>query len=112
VLKRHFDSALPPGMDLLEESASLIYRATKDLKAVQSPLGHSQISITADTQRRSSKTPNATPPKQPRRSYRAPPTAVFPMCSHRGRMTHSTGAPPGTRTPNPRIKSPLLCQLS
>jgi len=21
----------------------------------------------------------------------------------------STGAPPGTRTPNPRIKSPLLC---
>ena len=21
-------------------------------------------------------------------------------------------APPGTRTPNPRIKSPLLCQLS
>ncbi len=23
-----------------------------------------------------------------------------------------TGAPPGTRTPNPRIKSPLLCQLS
>ena len=24
----------------------------------------------------------------------------------------STGAPPGTRTPNPRIKSPLLCQLS
>jgi hypothetical protein len=22
------------------------------------------------------------------------------------------GAPPGTRTPNPRIKSPLLCQLS
>jgi hypothetical protein len=21
-----------------------------------------------------------------------------------------TGAPPGTRTPNPRIKSPLLCQ--
>jgi hypothetical protein len=23
-----------------------------------------------------------------------------------------TGAPPGTRTPNPRIKSLLLCQLS
>ena len=23
-----------------------------------------------------------------------------------------SGAPPGTRTPNPRIKSPLLCQLS
>jgi hypothetical protein len=22
------------------------------------------------------------------------------------------GAPPGTRTPNPRIKSPLFCQLS
>jgi hypothetical protein len=24
----------------------------------------------------------------------------------------TSGAPPGTRTPNPRIKSPLLCQLS
>src|SRR5690606_8151793 len=24
----------------------------------------------------------------------------------------SSRAPPGTRTPNPRIKSPLLCQLS
>src|SRR2546426_3617242 len=23
----------------------------------------------------------------------------------------STGAPPGTRTPNPRIKSPLLCSI-
>jgi hypothetical protein len=27
-------------------------------------------------------------------------------------LTCSFGAPPGTRTPNPRIKSPLLCQLS
>ena len=49
---------------------------------------------------------------------------LVPRWTHHGptdrdkRMTRSlklqvrTGAPPGTRTPNPRIKSPLLCQLS
>jgi integrase len=35
--------------DLRHGAASLTYRATKDLKAVQTLLGHSQISITADT---------------------------------------------------------------
>ncbi len=34
---------------MLSAAASLTYRATKDLKAVQTLLGHSQISITADT---------------------------------------------------------------
>jgi site-specific DNA recombinase len=29
-----------------------------------------------------------------------------------GSRNGEVGAPPGTRTPNPRIKSPLLCQLS
>ena len=32
--------------------------------------------------------------------------------SHEAIRPAHTGAPPGTRTPNPRIKSPLLCQLS
>jgi integrase len=55
-ITRHFEwlvrkSDLPPVRlhDLRHGAASLTYRATKDLKAVQSLLGHSQISITADT---------------------------------------------------------------
>lgn len=55
-LSTHFDylvrrSGLPPIRlhDLRHGAASLTYRATKDLKAVQALLGHSQISITADT---------------------------------------------------------------
>jgi hypothetical protein len=35
-----------------------------------------------------------------------------PVGRHQPKSYNRTGAPPGTRTPNPRIKSPLLCQLS
>ena len=49
------------------------------------------------------------------------PAIPWPTSAHTSTLTKekpgvkpqvSTGAPPGTRTPNPRIKSPLLCQLS
>lgn len=31
---------------------------------------------------------------------------------HQPELSKDDGAPPGTRTPNPLIKSQLLCQLS
>ena len=49
------------------------------------------------------------------------PAIPWPTSAHTGTLRKEkpgvkpqarTGAPPGTRTPNPRIKSPLLCQLS
>jgi hypothetical protein len=34
-----------------------------------------------------------------------------PICHASGGTTHFAGGPPGIRTPNLRIKSPLLCQI-
>ena len=130
-ITRHFEwlvreADLPPVRlhDLRHGAASLTYRATKDLKAVQSLLGHSQISITADTytslfedterdaaeaaaalvpRAGNSGVPNVFP-QEPENETGPPPIRT------KGQVRK--GAPPGTRTPNPRIKSPLLCQLS
>jgi hypothetical protein len=130
-IARHFEwlvrkAGLPPVRlhDLRHGAASLTYRATKDLKAVQSLLGHSQISIAADTytslfedtERDAADAAAALVP----RAARSDVPDLFPSepndtdenddAGTKGQV--STGAPPGTRTPNPRIKSPLLCQLS
>jgi len=110
--------------DLRHGAASLTYRATKDLKAVQNLLGHSQISITADTytslfedtEREAAEAAAALVPRAARTGV----PNVFPHQAEnetgpspkRTKGQVRKGAPPGTRTPNPRIKSPLLCQLS
>ena len=111
--------------DLRHGRASLL-AAGVDIAVVSKIMGHGSISITADTYSRymianlrkaaaeaaSALVREGTPgltanwgahlghTKGPRRSRRSRDSAW------------SDGAPPGTRTPNPRIKSPLLCQLS
>jgi integrase len=130
-ITRHFEwlvrkAGLPPVRlhDLRHGAASLTYRATKDLKAVQSLLGHSQISITADTytslfedtEREAAEAAAALVP----RAGRSGVPNVFPAAANNTVETQpdsakgqvKPGGPPRDRTENPRIKSPLLCQLS
>ena len=119
-LVRHAD--VPPIRlhDLRHGAASLTYRATKDLKAVQALLGHSQISITADTytslfeetEREAAEAAAALVP----RARKSGVPNVFPQSpknkeglpSRRTKGQVKRGAPPGTRTPDPLIKSQLL----
>ena len=131
-ITRHFEwlirkAGLPPVRlhDLRHGAASLTYRATKDLKAVQSLLGHSQISITADTytslfedtERDAAEAAAALVPRAGGGTgvpnvfpQKANDNAATPPSKTKGQVKH--GGPPGDRTQNPRIKSPLLCQLS
>ena len=114
---------LPPVRlhDLRHGAASLTYRATKDLKAVQSLLGHSQISITADTytslfEDTERDAAEAAAALVPRATESSGVPNVFPQTENdtagsrasgaKGQV--SAGAPPGTRTPDPLIKSQLL----
>ncbi len=64
---------------------------------------------TASTRRRA----GPTAPERPPSHHPPPPYTKRPRpgVKHQVRAL-IVGAPPGTRTPNPRIKSPLLCQLS
>ena len=101
-----------------------------DIKVVQEELGHSSSVLTRDTYtsvspRLAKEAAELTAAMVPRtaRHGDATGTDVLPLFSqdpekpksalpNRKNAQVSTGAPPGTRTPNPRIKSPLLCQLS
>ena len=130
-ITRHFEwlvrrAGVPPVRlhDLRHGAASLTYRATKDLKAVQSLLGHSQISITADTytslfedaergaaEAAAALVPRAATSDVPNLFPSEPnDTGENPEAGTKGQVKR--GGPPGDRTRNPRIKSPLLCQLS
>jgi hypothetical protein len=87
-------------------------------------LGHSQIALTMNTY--SYVAPEVSreaadrmaralwhDEDQPMTAVAARPVTGTPKPSPGVALTWGfTGAPPGTRTPNPRIKSPLLCQLS
>jgi integrase len=114
--------------DLRHGAASLRLAAGVDIAIVSKTLGHSSISITADTyshllsgvdqnaaQRAEDLVPRA--PRAPVTDSGSKRVAIRPGMT-KGTPKRSrdaqvrTGAPPGTRTPNPRIKSPLLCQLS
>jgi integrase len=126
-ITRHFEwlvrrADVPPVRlhDLRHGAASLTYRATKDLKAVQTLLGHSQISITADTytslfEEAEREAAEAAAALVPRVAGRGVPN-VFPIEPENdaGPSPQQTkgqvrrGAPPGTRTPDPLIKSQLL----
>ena len=112
---------LPPVRlhDLWHGAASLMLAAGVDLKVVQETLGHSSITLTSDTYTLvypavAADAANVAATLVPRAS-----TGVVTSLSHRGADApavtengRSAGGPPGDRTPNPRIKSPLLCRLS
>jgi integrase len=106
--------------DLRHGAASLMLAAGVDLKVVQETLGHSSITLTSDTYTSvypavASAAADAAAALVPR----AAGTGVVTPLSRQGADARtekenrwSGGAPPGTRTPNPLIKSQLLCQLS
>jgi integrase len=113
---------LPPVRlhDLRHGAASLMLAAGVDLKVVQETLGHSSITLTSDTYTSvypavAAAAADAAAALVPR----AVGTDVVTPSSRQGadaqpvtRTRRSEGGPPGDRTQNPRIKSPLLCQLS
>ncbi len=131
-------AGLPPIRlhDLRHTAASLALQAGVPMKVVSEQLGHSSLAITADTY--TSVLPavaraaaEAVSRIIPRRGPGQPAVRgacnPFPFRSHpaqkgaeigpsqnsdRTKPQVRRGAPPGTRTPNPLIKSQLLCQLS
>jgi integrase len=116
-------TGLPPQRlhDLRHGRASLLLASGADLAVVSKMLGHSSYAITADTYahlldgmgRQAANAADALVLRKPRDQ---PVTSAAPTDSagdHEGSETAGqVGGPPGTRTLNPRIKSPLLCQLS
>ena len=127
-------AGLPPIRlhDLRHTAASLALQAGVPLKVVSEQLGHSSLTITADTYtsvlpavaRAAAEAvadiiPRAVTPTadaaQLAVGYHSPQEEAEMKITRRlleGKAQVGAGAPPGTRTPNPRIKSPLLCQLS
>jgi len=137
-VSRHFarltaSAGLPPIRlhDLRHTSASLGLAAGESLVEVQRRLGHSSITITADTYthvspavaqsssaKRAAIIPRAVTALRtdvatsvPTTCPQAPRRVAFGAI-RRGKPQVRAGGPPGDRTLNPRIKSPLLCQLS
>jgi len=121
--------------DLRHTATSLALAAGVPLKVVSEQLGHSSLAITADTYTSvlpavAAAAAEAVADVIPRAIPGGRDAGAFPFRSHpapqEDQMTRPNprqatkppvrglpvGAPPGTRTPNPRIKSPLLCQLS
>ena len=92
-----------------------------DMKVVQHTLGHSSSAITSDTYTSvfptvAAEAAEATAALIPRAvagpGVHTPSTQPFSAGGAGQQTAWSDGGPPGDRTPNPRIKSPLLCQLS
>jgi integrase len=114
--------------DLRHGAATLALAGGANLKVVSEMLGHSGIAITADTYtsvlpqvaRAAAEAANALVPRAHRTQHDAAAPISHPsependagLPPQKAKGQVRTGAPPGTRTPNPRIKSPLLCQLS
>jgi integrase len=134
-------AGLPPIRlhDLRHTAASLALQAGVPLKVVSEQLGHSALAITADTytsvlpgvaQAAAEAVAGVVPRTTRASGVHSPPAAPFPFRSHSSpkgadmnatkataaenvQVTGEVGsAPSGTRTPNPLIKSQLLCQLS
>ncbi len=127
-------AGLPPIRlhDLRHTAASLALQAGVPMKVVSEQLGHSSLAITADTYTSVlpavahaaaeavagivPRAPHADVaaaalavryqlnPKEPKLITKTEPSGVKPQVNQ--------GGPRGARTHNPRIKSPLLCQLS
>jgi hypothetical protein len=116
--------------DLRHGAASLLLASGADMALVSKRLGHSSISITTDTyshlldgvgRQAANRAAALVPRKRDQRDQTTGPDEAgdHPPESAGGRTPGEeetpqvrTGAPPGTRTPNPLVKSQLLCQLS
>jgi Site-specific recombinase XerD len=107
--------------DLRHGAASLRLAAGADIAVVSKVLGHSSVSITSDTYshllegvgRAAAERAAALVPRNRRdQLVTSDARTAAPDLSETAVSAGDAGAPPGTRTPNPRIKSPLLCQLS
>ena len=111
--------------DLRHGRASLLLAADVDIALVSKMLGHSSIAITADTYshllgnvgRDAAEAADALIPRRPREQNvsnggagRSPAEVVNEVAP--GQTRRDASGPPGDRTLNPRIKSPLLCRLS
>ncbi len=129
------DAGLPPIRlhDLRHTAASLALQAGVPLKVVSEQLGHSSLAITADTytsvlpaaaqaaaQAMADVVPRAFVGAVGERPSAAPLAFRWQFGLQEGVEHHDQeekpqvrqGAPSGTRTPNPLIKSQLLCLLS
>ncbi len=131
-------AGLPPIRlhDLRHGAATLALAAGADMKVVQHMLRHSSITVTMDTYttvlpevalaaaEATAKIIPRSAPRQLGRDSGSPPTIVDspepeeklpenqnPQVENFSNLG-SEGAPSGTRTPNPLVKSQLLCQLS
>jgi Phage integrase family len=110
--------------DLRHGRASLLLAAGVDIAVVSKIMGHGSISITADTYshmianmgKTAAEAASALVPRAPKDSPQTDGLPTGPHGSPEGAddqgIGWSDGTPPETRTRNPRIKSPLLCQLS
>jgi len=108
--------------DLRHGAASLRLAAGVDIAAVSKMLGHSSIGITADTYshllrwvgRQAAEAAEGLVPRGTAVPTSFPHEAVdgAAKTSAEKNLQVNEGGPRGTRTHNPRIKSPLLCQLS
>ncbi len=127
VTKRFRELAVAAGLrpirlhDLRHGQASLMLAAGVDLAIVSKRLGHSSLSLTADTYSHllggvGRAAADAAANLVPRRPRYQPATSADPTDLEAvPRLSVSAGergGPPGDRTLNPRIKSPLLCRLS
>ena len=111
--------------DLRHGWASLLLASGSDLTVVSKTMGHSSYSFTADTYahllagagKKAAEAADALIPRKPSdqsvTSSESGTKTTPPDGAGEGVLTCGDGcAPSGTRTPNPLIKSQLLCQLS
>ncbi len=107
--------------DLRHGAASLRLASGADIAVVSKVLRHSSVSITSDTYshllagvgKAAAEKASALVPRNRRdQSVTTNEKTAVPSKPETAVEAGKAGAPPGTRTPNPRIKSPLLCQLS
>ena len=100
--------------------ASLMPAAGVDIGVVSTMLGHSSITLTADTYshllegvgRQAAEAADALVPRRRDQSVTNAATDGLTSTEGRDERAGNKGGPRGARTHNPRIKSPLLCQLS
>jgi hypothetical protein len=125
-----YPARTPPALelDMVRRLPVTNMTAGVEMKVVSERLGHSTTTITADLYThvmesvgRSAAqaiadvlaTPNEQPPDGRPSAFLAPDPTEGPEGSNgESSPQEETGGPPGARTLNPRIKSPLLCQLS
>jgi integrase len=131
VTKRFRELAVAAGLrpvrlhDLRHGAASLMLAAGVNIALVSKRLGHSSVTITSDTyshmlegvgREAAERAAALVPRNRGDQSVTSPPESAGPVIGEEVSPPSSDGvsdgAPRGNRTPNPLIKSQLLCQLS